>query len=54
VVAKDEAHIAVATAADNFVVVETSSLGHEAQIGERNLCGLGEAVRRSMMRDREE
>ena len=38
-VAKDEAHIAVATGANSFVVVETSSLGREVQIGERSLCG---------------
>jgi hypothetical protein len=36
-VAKDEDHIAVATAANSFVVVEASSLGRVVQIGER-LC----------------
>ncbi len=34
-VAKDEAHIAVATAANSFVVVEASGLGRDVQIGER-------------------
>ena len=34
-VAKDEAHIAVATAANSFFVVEASSLGRDVQIGER-------------------
>jgi hypothetical protein len=34
-VAKDESHIALATAANSFVVVETTSLGRIVQIGER-------------------
>jgi len=34
-VAKDEAHIAVATAANSFVVVEASGLGRDVQVGER-------------------
>jgi hypothetical protein len=34
-VAKDDAHIAVATAANSFVVVEATPLGREVQIGER-------------------
>jgi N12 class adenine-specific DNA methylase len=34
-VAKDESHIAVATAANNFVVVEATSLGRAVQVGER-------------------
>jgi hypothetical protein len=34
-VAKDEAHIAVATAANSFVVVEAMPLGRDVQIGER-------------------
>ena len=34
-VAKDEAHIAVATAANSFVVVEAGGLGRDVQIGER-------------------
>ena len=34
-VAKDEAHIAVATAANSFVVVEATALGRDVQIGER-------------------
>ena len=34
-VAKDEVHIAVATAANSFVVVEVMSLGRDVQIGER-------------------
>ena len=34
-VAKDEAHIAVATAANTFVVVEAGSLGRVVQVGER-------------------
>jgi hypothetical protein len=33
--AKDEAHIAVATAANSFIVVEANPLGCEVQIGER-------------------
>jgi hypothetical protein len=36
-VAKDEAHIAVATAANSFFVVEVMALGRDVQIGER-LC----------------
>jgi hypothetical protein len=34
-VAKDDAHIAVATAANSFFVVPTTSLGREVEIGER-------------------
>jgi hypothetical protein len=34
-VAKDEAHIAVATAANTFMVVEASSLTRDVQIGEQ-------------------
>jgi len=34
-VAKDEAHIAVATAANSFFVVASSSLGQDVQLGER-------------------
>ena len=34
-VAKDGAHIAVATAANSFVVVEATPLGGQVQIGER-------------------
>jgi hypothetical protein len=34
-VARDESHIAVATAANTFVVVETTSLGRVVQVGER-------------------
>ncbi|MGH9560187.1 MAG: hypothetical protein ACRD3S_01930, partial [Terracidiphilus sp.] len=34
-VAKDDAHIAVATAANSFFVVPSASLGREVQIGER-------------------
>ena len=34
-VAKDEVHIAVATAANSFFVVESTSLGRDVQIGER-------------------
>ena len=34
-VAKDEVHIAVATAANSFVVVEAMPLGRDVQIGER-------------------
>ena len=34
-VAKDEAHIAVATAANSFVVVEAMPLGRDVQVGER-------------------
>ena len=34
-VAKDEAHIAVATAANSFFVVPSTSLGRDVQIGER-------------------
>jgi len=34
-VAKDEAHIAVATAANSFFVVEVTALGREVEVGER-------------------
>lgn len=34
-VAKDEGHIAVATAANTFVVLEASTLGHDVEIGQR-------------------
>jgi hypothetical protein len=34
-VAKNESHLAVATAANTFVVVETASLGRVVQVGER-------------------
>jgi hypothetical protein len=34
-VAKDEAHIAIATAANSFFVIPSSSLGRDIQIGER-------------------
>jgi hypothetical protein len=34
-VAKDEAHIAFATAANSFLVVASNSLGRDIQIGER-------------------
>ena len=34
-VAKNESHIAIATAANTFVVVETTSLGRVVQVGER-------------------
>jgi hypothetical protein len=34
-VAKDEMHIAVATAANSFVIVEATSLGRVVQVGER-------------------
>ena len=34
-VAKDEAHVAVATAANRFIVVEATTLGRDIQIGER-------------------
>ena len=34
-VAKDEAHIAFATAANSFFVVASNSLGRDIQIGER-------------------
>jgi len=34
-VAKDDTHIAVATATNSFFIVESSSLGHQIQIGER-------------------
>jgi hypothetical protein len=34
-VAKDEAHIAFATAANSFFVVASGSLGRDVQIGER-------------------
>ena len=33
-VAKDDAHIAVATAANRFIIVESSALGREVEIGE--------------------
>lgn len=34
-VAKDEKHIAIATAANSFFVVASNSLGRDVQIGER-------------------
>ena len=34
-VAKDESHIAIATAANRFIIVEVMALGREVQIGER-------------------
>jgi hypothetical protein len=34
-VAKVESHIAVATAANRFIVVDATTLGREVQIGER-------------------
>lgn len=34
-VAKDESHVAVATAANRFIIVDAASLGREVQIGER-------------------
>jgi len=34
-VAKDDVHIAVATAANSFFVVPSTSLGREVEIGER-------------------
>ena len=34
-VAKDDSHVAVATAANRFIVVETAALGREVQVGER-------------------
>jgi hypothetical protein len=34
-VAKDESHIAVATAANRFIVVESTALGRDVQVGER-------------------
>jgi hypothetical protein len=34
-VAKDETHIAVATAANSFFVVEVTALGREVEVGER-------------------
>lgn len=35
IVAKGESHVAVATAANRFIVVDATTLGHETQIGER-------------------
>ena len=34
-VAKNDSHVAVATAANRFIVVEVAALGREVQIGER-------------------
>ena len=34
-VAKDDGYIAVATAANRFIVIETAELGREIQVGER-------------------
>jgi hypothetical protein len=33
--AKNESHIAVATAANRFIVVQSTALGREVQVGER-------------------